>query len=124
MATTTRTKPSCFFELFLFIKSLSGYCRPSGVLSINPAMAKLCPSLSSTFVLVISYCPDGPFLLLSFNNSSTVPEQPAESDSPALPAPEGQRLTQKCHCKYAVVLAVGLCTTFALCSDSRFELLN
>src|SRR5437667_12292372 len=87
MATTTRTKPSCFFELFLFIKSLSGYCRPSGVLSINPAMAKLCPSLSSTFVLVISYCPDGPFLLLSLNNGSTVPEQPAESDSPALPAP-------------------------------------
>src|SRR5436309_12555925 len=32
------------------------------------------------------------------------------------------RFTQKCHCKYAVVLAVGLCTTFALCSDSRFEL--
>src|SRR6266704_6675297 len=108
-------------------------------------MAKLCPPLSSTFVLVISYsfhlhlscllrpirdvarvahCPDGPFLLLSLNNGSTVPEQPAESDSPALPAPAGQRLTQKCHCKYAVVLAVGVCTTFALCSDARFELLD
>jgi len=72
----------------------------------------------------VAHCPGGRFLLLSFNNSSTVPEQPAESDSPALPAPEGQRLTQKCHCRYAVVLAVGLCTTFALCSDSRFELLN
>src|SRR3989475_11207827 len=57
-------------------------------------MANLCPPLSSTFVLVISYCPDGPFLLLSLSNGSTVPEQPAESDSPALPAPKGQRLTK------------------------------